>query len=482
MRNQILNESVLILLMPVVIIILAGFIREPRHLLPLVGLIGLIQVVLVGMFAVPVLVGKHPALIMAPGFVLDPFACAFLLLTTLVMAASLLHAWPFFLAELRLSSSLLLGHIRQFYILSALFLLSMMSVYCCDNLGFLWISVEATTLLSAGLVYFSRTKHALEATWKYFIICSVGIAFALLGTILIFAASQHGSSEGSLSFSELMVAAPFLNVQLFKLGFVFVFLGYGTKAGIFPLHSWLPDAHSESPSPASAMLSGGLLNCALFAIFRFFQIARATNHFPVGRDFVIWMGVVTVVAASIFLVRQHGLKRLWAYSSIENVGLMLVAIGLNAPLLFFLQALNHSLAKVSLFLVSGNIVQAAGSKNLKDISGVMSFAPGWGLLLALSAFAVAGAPPFGAFISEWLILTRCLELKEVVPAGLLIGALALSFVAISAHLFGILFGVPKRDLSCRPDWLASVVPFSLVVGALLLGLVINPVVLAGVFK
>lgn len=479
---MLLHEPVLLLVMPILIILLACFVREPRLLLPLAGVSGILHVVMVAAFIYPVFFEASHTIRICSGLQLDSMASAFLLLTTVVVAASLLHAWPFFLAELNTAAAPSLEHIRQFYILSSLFLLSMMSVYCCDNLGFLWISVEATTLLSAGLVYFSRTKHALEAAWKYFIICSVGIAFALLGTILIFASSQHGAGEGTLSFTALVESASSLNVQLFKLGFVFVFLGYGTKAGIFPLHSWLPDAHSESPSPASAMLSGGLLNCALFAIFRFFQIAQSTHHYAIVRDFVVWMGVITTVAASIFLVRQHGLKRLWAYSSIENVGLMLVAIGLNAPLLFFLQALNHSLAKVSLFLLSGNVVQAIGSKSLKDISGIMSCFPCWGVLFAFSAFAVTGAPPFGSFISEWFILSKCLELHEIIPAGLLIVALALSFIAVSAHLFGVLFGSPKKNLSVRAGLLSSAVPLTLVVATLLLGILTNPVVLAGVFQ
>ena len=310
----------------------------------------------------PVLLNQTTHLALGSALRVDRIAASFIVLTTVVFACALTHAYAFFAQENLGKNPPSNTDIRQFYGLSALFLMAMLSAYSSNNLGFLWISVEATTLTSAGLVYYAKTRHALEATWKYFIICSVGIAFALLGTILIFSSSQFGSA-GTLTITELIEKAPLLNVTLFKFGFIFCFLGYGTKAGIFPLHSWLPDAHSEAPAPASAMLSGALLNCALFGIWRLCQIAQSTQHMTLNRDLSIWGGCLTVLAASLFLVRQHGLKRLWAYSSIENVGLMLIAIGLASPNLFLLQAINHSLAKVALFLLSGNIIQATGPKN-----------------------------------------------------------------------------------------------------------------------
>src|SRR5439155_16745590 len=205
-------------------------------------------------------------------------------------------------------------------------------------------------LMSAPLVYFYRSRDSLEATWKYLMLCSVGIAFALLGTVLIFAASQGpDGSSGTLMVDALVTRGARLDPRLLRLGFIFCLLGYGTKAGLFPLHNWLPDAHSEAPAPASAMLSGALLNCALVALWRISGIVIASGHAAVVRQTMIPMGTLTVLAASFMLLRQHDLKRMWAYSSVEHVGLLTLAMGLGSGSLFLLHAINHSLVKTALF-------------------------------------------------------------------------------------------------------------------------------------
>lgn len=411
-----------------------------------------------------------------PGLICDRLSAAFLTLTTFVVSASITQAGFFFTSE---KSELNTKHVQLFYSFSLLFLLSMVAVFICDNLGALWISVEATSLLSAGLVYYSRSKHAVEATWKYLIICSVGIAFALLGTIFLFASSQFGAIDGgSLSAEALSQAAAHLQPFYLKLGFIFCLVGYGTKAGIFPLHSWLPDAHSEAPAPASAMLSAGLLNCALYAIWKVLKITQGSDCSILCRQETIWAGTVTVLAASLFLVKQHGLKRLWAYSSMENVGIMLIAIGFGAAPLFFLQALNHSLVKVSLFCLSGNIIQVCGSKELSELSGVLKKAPLDGVLMILGALAVTGTPPFGTFISEWLLLSHSVEQKEWFVAGIVLVALTIAFISVSYHIGRVLVGNPSAHT--LPDKLSiknSIVPSLLTVLSLVLGVTICPVVL-----
>ncbi len=469
-----MSHCALLLIIPLLMALVATIVRSLRSLTILTAIAYCIQVGLTAWVVSPFLTSEKSVLFLNSAFSIDRASAWFLLLTTCVVAAALTQAHYYFMQEERGSNSFPIGHVRLFYILCAFFLIAMMAVYVCNNLGFLWISVEATTLCSAGLVYFTRTKHALEATWKYFIICSVGIAFALLGTILIFASSQFASRDGTLCINELIRLGPQLNLTLFKFGFIFCFLGYGTKAGIFPLHSWLPDAHSEAPAPASAILSGALLNCALFAILRLCQISQASRHLTLSSSLTIWAGSITVVAASVFLVRQHGLKRLWAYSSVENVGLMLVAIGLGSPMLFFLQAANHSLAKVALFLLSGNIIQSTGTKNLKDVRGILALAPSWGILLALAALAVTGVPPFGAFISEWLILTRNIELSYYIPALLVIVGLSLSFVAVSAHVGRVLLGSPMQNVTAFRPVTSSIIPALLICCSFILGLIVAP--------
>lgn len=435
-----------------------------------------IQVLITAAIAFPVFAPGAPSVSIVDGFLLNRLAAAFLFLTSVVCACSLGQAQLFFQREAAGNTAPPQVHVRHFYCFSALFLLSMQFVFLCNNLGYLWISIEATTLLSAGLVYFARTKHAIEATWKYVIICSVGIAFALLGTVFLFAASRYDTAlaNGTLDISELIRLGSHLQHDLTRLGFVFCFLGYATKAGVFPLHSWLPDAHSEAPAPASAMLSGSLLNCALFAIYRIYQIASVAHQGFFATDVITWSGTITVFAASIFLVRQHGLKRLWAYSSVENVGLMLVAIGIGSGPLFFLQALNHSIAKVSLFLTSGNIIQMTGTKNISDIRGIWTAAPLWGTLFALSALAVTGIPPFGAFIPEWIILLQAASRQFWIQFGLIMFALTLTFIAVMFHAGRVLFGTPRKGIECVQPLSVSLIPLGLVCLSLLLGLTITP--------
>jgi hydrogenase-4 component F len=426
----------------------------------------------------PVLLGDVPFLIFAPGLNLDRIGACFVLLTTVVMACCVTHAVYFFQTERQPDSTASTWHVRVFFACIHLFLLAMTFVFMCDNLGYLWIGIETTTLSSAPLVYFDRTKNALEASWKYLIICSVGIAFALLGTVFIFASSQHGAGAGevhagTLSISDLIAHATSLNFPLLRLGFIFCLIGYGTKAGVFPLHSWLPDAYSEAPAPASAMLSAILCNCALFGIWRVVQIAQATNTHAPTFELVATLGTITVVAASLMLVRQHSLKRLWAYSTIENIGIMLVAIGLGSGGLFLLQAINHSLGKAAVFLISGNLIQSAGSKKLSDLHGILKTSPIWGALLALASLAVTGFPPFGSFISELAIVVASANASHWVLSIFLVVGMAVSFVAVSTHVGAILFGTAKPGTASGQPLYASLMPALLLCCALVLGAVVR---------
>ncbi len=447
-----------------------GFTRK------LVAVASWVQMAVVAHLFWPLLTGHDSTLTGNSDFVVDRLGAYFILLTTFVIACSITHADCFFAGE----ESHQQGaddtlHLKMFYCCVSLFLASMCFVFISNNLGFLWIGIEATTLFSAPLVYFDRTKNALEATWKYFIVCSVGIALALLGTVFFFASSQHGTlASGSLNITELIAHASELNYSLLRLGFIFCLLGYGTKAGMFPLHSWLPDAHSEAPAPASAMLSGALLNCALFGIWRVSAIAGAAHHSVLMNQMLVAMGAITVVAAAVFLIRQHSFKRMWAYSSIENVGIMLVAIGLGSAPLYFLQALNHSLAKVALFLLSGNIVQACGAKRLHNLHGIMKVAPLWGCLLALATFAVTGAPPFGSFVSELSILATSASIGNWYLVSVLVLSIALAFVAVSTHVGRVLFGGPKGNFHPSQTIRTSIIPGVLILGAVIMGVMVRP--------
>jgi hydrogenase-4 component F len=457
-----------------IVLIAFSFILESRALRILVPTgLWLGQLPLVCLRLWPVIAGNVPQLKLGNDFTVDRLAGFFIILTTIVVASALTHAILYFGGETHGSPPL---HERIFYVFASLFLMAMTFVFLCNNLGFLWICVEGTTLFSAPLVYFDRTKNAVEATWKYLIICSVGIAFALLGTIFIFASSQQASGQAAtLQISDLVQNAATLNTTLLRLGFVFCLLGYGTKSGIFPLHNWLPDAHSEAPAPASAMLSGGLLNCALFAIFKVFSIVCANPSLARSmQQLVLVLGAITAVAASLLLIRQHSLKRMWAYSSIENVGIMLICIGFGSGGLFFLQAVNHSMAKVALFLLSGNVIQASGTKRLSGLHGLIESQPMWAVLLALAACSATGCPPFGTFASELKVLTATANAQNW-PIGLvLLAAISVSFIAISSHLGRICCGQAKRNFKDSQPLGASVIPALLVLSSLALGLFLPP--------
>ncbi|MBI2809383.1 MAG: hypothetical protein HYX67_00935 [Candidatus Melainabacteria bacterium] len=442
-----------------------------------------VQLAVVVFLMMPLLTGQVHAValnfdfpglgIRADGFAADRLSAYFTVLTTFVVACAVSHADYFFATEefLKINQD---RNFRAFYAATNILLLAMTAVFLSDSLGYLWIAVETTTLASAYLVYFDKTKNALEATWKYLMICTVAIAFALLGTVFIFASSQHGAlAEGSLNITELIAHAAQLNFPLLKLGLMFCLIGYGTKAGMFPLHSWMPDAYSEAPAPASAMLSGGLMNCALFALWRVMEIFHASNTHAVIGQIMTYTGAVTIVAASLLLIRQHSFKRMWAYSSIENCGLMMVAIGINAGGLFLLQAINHSIVKVALFLVSGDIIHASGSKKLSHLHGVLNSCPLWGVTLALGTFALTGCPPFGSFISEISLLETMADSQRWILVSLLVTGIAISFVAICVHVGKILFGGPKAKFNPYQPIRASVIPAILICCSIAMGLFVD---------
>lgn len=431
--------------LPTIICLLSLFKVSNSAMRKLVPILLWAELAVVCAITAPVFMGANTSINIMADFGIDRISAAFLILTNVVAATSLSHAAVFFASERKLGNLTAPSNEIWFYFYAALFLGAMDFVFLSVNLGFMWISIEATTLFSAALVYYGRDKHALEATWKYLIVCSVGIAFALLGTILFFAASQFCMPEGTLDIRTLTASARQLQPKFVQLGYIFCLLGYGTKAGLFPLHTWLPDAHSEAPAPASAMLSGSLLNCALFAICRLTELVKLTDHAALATNVPVIWGALTTLTSSLFLVHQIGLKRLWAYSSIENVGIMLSAIGLGSPALFLLQAVNHSMAKVALFLLSGNIIQVSGTKHLHQIRGMLKTSPACAITLILAAAAVTGMPPFGSFVIEWLILLKAVSTGQIFFAVCLLAALALGFIAISTHVCNIVFGAEKQE-------------------------------------
>lgn len=330
------------------------------------------------------------------------------------------------------------------------FIWTMLVTVSVNNLGLLWVAVEATTLVSALLVGFYRTPAALEAAWKYLILCTVGIVIALFGVLLTYYASTRlAAGESGLDWTVLMAHAGQLDPNIMRLAFVFVLIGFGTKAGLAPLHSWLPDAHSQAPSPISALLSGVLLECALYAIFRFHMLASVAVPGGFSARALVTLGLISVSVAVPFILVQRDLKRLLAYSSVEHVGLIATAIGLGGSLGLYAGALhlfNHAIAKALLFFVAGNLTQRYGTTRMSRIRGVVRAMPATGGLLLMGMFAITGLPPFAIFLSEFGIVGAGFAQGNWLAVVVLIVALGIVFAAAFGHALDMAFGRPRASL------------------------------------
>jgi hydrogenase-4 component F len=350
---------------------------------------------------------------------------------------------------------------RGFYGLIFLFLFTMVAVYLSANLGMLWICVEATTLASALLVGFYNTKGAVEAGWKYLIVCTVGISFALFGTITLYLAAVRGGVDpaSALDWATLMNAAPRLggSQALLKLAFVFVAVGYGTKIGFVPMHSWLPDAHAEAPSPISALLSAVLLNCAMYALLRFDAITSRAIGSGFSHTLLLIFGGLSITAAALLMVVQRDLKRLLAYSSIEHMGIIAVGVGLGGALGLYgalLHAFNHSLAKTLLFFTAGNVRENFGTFRMERIRGMARALPWTSGALVIGTLAIVGMPPFGLFVSEFAILMAAFAQARYVIAVLLLAGLSVVFGALLYHFQHMLAG-ESDHVPAKPKLLTS---------------------------
>ena len=362
---------------------------------------------------------------------------------------------------------------RWFYCLMFLFVFAMLSAYLAENLGLLWIMMEATTLASALLVGFYNTEGAVEAGWKYLVVCTVGIAFALFGTIALYlAAARSGVATASaLDWTALMNAAPEMGrvSNLVKLAFLFVAVGYGTKVGFVPMHSWLPDAHAEAPSPISAMLSAALLNCAMYALLRYDAITVRALGPDFSHTMLLIFGALSLIGASLLMIVQRDLKRLLAYSSVEHVGLVATGIGIGVPLGLYgalLHSFNHSAAKSLLFFAAGNVREHFGTLQLDRISGMARSLRWTSVFLVIGVLAIAGLPPFSLFVSEFAILNAAFSQEKLAVVTAVLVALVVGFGALIFQLQRMLSGsaaVPEKPRMSLTEGAAMALCAALVV-------------------
>jgi hydrogenase-4 component F len=417
----------------------------------------------------PMLAGKEQ-------FFVDPFNVFLVALTAFVGLTTSLFSRPYMRIEEE-HGRLNPARLRLYHSMFQLFMFTMLLALLTNNLGLLWVAMEAATLSTVLLVSLYRTPASLEAAWKYFILCGVGIAQALFGTILLyFAAEKVLGADGStaLLWTHLNAVKGQLEPTVLSLAFVFLLVGYGTKVGLAPLHNWLPDAHAEGPTPVSAVLSGLLLNVALYAVVRCKVLVEGAVHTGLASHLMMGFGLLSVVLASFFLWRQRDIKRLFGYSSIEHMGIITFAFGMGGPVANFAALLHmtvHSLTKSAIFFTVGHATQKAGTQTMDAIRGLLVTSPtiGWGLMVG--TLAILGLPPFGVFASEFLILTTAMR-DHPWATPLLLLALGIAFAAIFSRVQAMVFG--ESSLKKLPHSPALLPVFTHLGLVLCLGLYIPP--------
>jgi hydrogenase-4 component F len=376
----------------------------------------------------------------------DDFNIFLIILNTFVAFTTSVFSASYISHELA-TGRLTPGYLRFYHAMYQVLMLAMNLALLANNIGLMWVAIEVATLTTVLMVGIYRTAESLEAAWKYFILGSVGIALALFGTILIYLAARPVMGQGmeAMSWTLLVAHAASFDPALLNLAFIFLLLGYGTKVGLAPLHAWLPDAHAEGPTPISAVLSGLLLNVALYVLLRFKILLTANAAALAPGLLMIGMGLISLSFAALMLYRRRDIKRMFAYSSIEHMGIITFAFGMGGPLASFAGLFHmtmHSLTKSAIFFAVGHVSQAKGTQKIADIRGLTESHPmlGWGLVLGV--VAIAGMPPFGIFMSEFLIITSTFARQPLLAIPLVLGLLV-GFGALVLRMQGFAFGTPS---------------------------------------
>ncbi len=421
-------------------------------------------------------VGEGNLVVAHEQFFIDPFNVFLVTLTAFVGLTTSLFSRAYMRVEMQ-HGRLSVGRLRLYHSMYQLFMTTMLIALTTNNMGLLWVAMEAATLSTVLLVTLYRTAASLEAGWKYFILCGVGIAQALFGTILLYIAAEKVlGAEGAtaLLWTHLNSVKGQLEPTVVSLAFVFLLVGYGTKVGLAPLHNWLPDAHAEGPTPISAVLSGLLLNVAIYAVVRCKVLVEGSLHSQIPSRMLMGFGLFSVVLAAFLLWRQRDIKRLFAYSSIEHMGIITFAFGMGGAVANFAALLHmtvHSLTKSAIFFTVGHAAQKSGSQLMENIRGLITLSPtvGWGLMMG--SLAILGMPPFGVFASEFLILTTAMR-EQPWATPILLLALGVAFAAIFGRVQPMVFGETTARRLPHPPALLPV--FTHLAIVLVLGLYVPP--------
>ncbi|WP_114391718.1 hydrogenase 4 subunit F [Oleisolibacter albus] len=457
-----LNGAVLVLLVPALFAGLLLLVKPER----LAARLNCVGSALTLAAALSLIVSRPQS---GPTLLVDDFNVYLVVLTAFVGFTTSLFSAGYIADEVR-SGRLTPLRLRFYHAMFQAFLFTMLLALLANNLGLLWVAVEGATLTTVLMVSLYRTPAAIEAAWKYFILCGVGIALALFGTILMYLAAQPvlGSGAAGMTWTELLEVAAEVDPRILNLAFIFLLVGYGTKVGLAPLNAWLPDAHAEGPTPISAVLSGLLLNVALYAVLRFKMLLAANGAAMAPGVLMTVMGLGTLLLAALMLYRRRDVKRFFAYSSIEQMGIITFAFGLGGPLANFAGLLHmalHSLTKSAIFFAVGHAIHAKGSQRIADITGLTVSHPALGWSLLLGIVAIAGLPPFGLFMSEWMIVSGTVGASPWLALPLVLGLL-LGFGALILRAQSLCFGAPAGDSRPLQASLAPIYVHLLLVAAI----------------
>jgi len=432
-------------------------VRRPRTVLAVTA-VGTAAASAIGIAsAVRVFASRQPIVAANTWLYLDALSAFHLLVMAAVFILSTIFAIVYFNAEI--DGGRFDGPVaRQFGALWLGAMAAMGLILVSNNLGLMWVGMEATTLLTAFLISLHRSPMSLEAMWKYLIICSVGIAFAFMGTLLV-AAAAHGNmgDGGGLLWTRLVAPETDLDPMLMKAAFIFLIVGYGTKAGIAPMHSWLPDAHSQAPAPVSAMFSGFMLNAALYCIARYLPVMDKAVGGSFASDLLVVLGILSILVSAAFILFQRDAKRLLAYHSVEHLGIITLGLGLG-PLGVFaalFHTVNHALCKSLAFFAIGRLGQRYGTHEMHRITGALRGDPVWGLGLLGGLLALIGVAPFAVFMSEFQILRAAVNVHAFWPLLLFLLGSSVVFVSALKHVVAMTMGTPRHDLSGPAAGLAS---------------------------
>lgn len=431
----------LLIVLPLFAALVAGVLPSERHRPLLLPATSLAHVILVlRELAVPSIAAAH-------GMVaLDALGRLILLVVSLLYAAVSVYAIGYFRSHPTWSN-------RIFIVCLLVFLSAMSLAAAAQHLGLLWVAVELTTVVSAPMIYFNRNRFSIEATWKYLLLCSVGIALAMLGLLFVAYAGLQGGGEQGLRLGHLLDKAELLSKPWLRAGFVFLLVGFGTKMGLAPLHTWKPDAYGEAPGLVGALLAGGLTSVAFLAITRVVQVMTAAGEGVMARQFLLALGVLSLVFAAVFVIRQRDIKRMLAYSSVEHMGILAIglSIGKLAAYGAMFHVLNNALTKGAMFMCAGNIHRYFGSKRMCETQGAISVLP-WSAGIFLAGFlAITGSPPFAPFMSEFAILRGIFAGGHFTLGIAFIVLLTIIFIGMSTSVLTVALG-PAMEEQQPPEW------------------------------